>query len=399
MRLSLDSGVLRCARRADASLPASSRCGRPRSATGSATATCGRSGSSAAAGPMGMGRTAGSAARRGHGVGHRRRGRSDRRGRRVLRGHPRVHGAVRSGAGLGVDGGPRRVVRSPADLVPFRGQCLVTVQLQQAAGDWPAPWRRPRTHAAPHGPAASGARARPVPGGRACRLLGAATADAAYRDASRLGYHPMPGVALLELARGDAAASASFDGRCRRPGRRRERPALPSRGRGHLLRLRGCRAARAAAEELATTACVDLAGARAMAAHATGTVLIIEGDPAAALHPLARPPPWRRPADALRGGAHERGVGLACAALGDRTAPSLEFDTPGGVPRPRRRADVDRLDSLAGDRRPPTGCPNASVRFSATRRRRRRTGRSPRRSGSARTRSAGMWRTSSPSSV
>ena len=52
--------------------------------------------------------------RRRHAFGHRWRGRPDHRGRRVLRSDPRMHGAVRSGAGLGVDRSPRRVVRSPA---------------------------------------------------------------------------------------------------------------------------------------------------------------------------------------------------------------------------------------------------------------------------------------------
>ena len=59
-------------------------------------------------------------------------------------------------------------------------------------------------------------------------------------------------------------------------------------------------------------------------------------------------------------------IGLACAALSDRTAADLEFGNAreaflalGAEP------DVDRLTRSPADHRPPTTCPNASVRFSS----------------------------------
>lgn len=89
------------------------------------------------------------------------------------------------------------------DLVPYRGQCLVhRSQLHQAAGDWEAATEtaaeaRHRLTDPPH-PAL----------GQACyqqaelrRLRGElAEAEAAYEAASRHGYQPLPGLALLTLS-------------------------------------------------------------------------------------------------------------------------------------------------------------------------------------------------------
>src|SRR4051812_5116715 len=98
------------------------------------------------------------------------------------------------------------------DLVPYRGQCLVhQSQLQQIAGDWSEAVATvesacDRLTNPPH-PAL----------GLACyqeaelhRLRGQLdAAAAAYARASRSGFPPMPGLALLNLVRGEVAAATA----------------------------------------------------------------------------------------------------------------------------------------------------------------------------------------------
>lgn len=217
------------------------------------------------------------------------------------------------------------------DLVPFRGQCLVhRSQLQQAAGDWTgavatAEEARRRLADPPH-PALGLARYQQ---GELHRLLGHAQRAAdAYRDASRLGRDPAPGVALLELARGDtAAASASVRRALQEARTATERPALLSAAVDIFCACDDAPAARSAAEELTATASASTSPVLdAMAAHATGAVLMIEGEPAAALPYLRRAAySWqtlRMPYEAARTSV---AIGLACAALSDRAAADLEF--------------------------------------------------------------------------
>lgn len=241
------------------------------------------------------------------------------------------------------------------DLLPFRGQCLVhRSQLQLAAGDWTsavatAEQARRRLADPPH-PALGLARYQQ---GELHRLRGdAERAAAAYRDASRLGHDPMPGIALLELARGRTRAASTSIRRALREARTAtERPALLSAAVDIFRAGRDAVAARSAAEELSTTASVARSPVLgAMAAHATGTVLIMEGEPAAALEHL-RPAAhsWctlQMPYEAARTSV---AIGLACAALLDGSAADREFSNAretflalGAEP------DVDRLDALTG---------------------------------------------------
>ncbi|MDT0351086.1 response regulator transcription factor [Pseudonocardia charpentierae] len=241
------------------------------------------------------------------------------------------------------------------DLVPFRGQCLVhRSQLQQLSGDWTsavatAEEARRRLADPPH-PALGLARYQQ---GELCRLLGHAERAAdAYRDASRLGCDPIPGVALLELSRGrSAVASASVRRALREARTATERPALLAAAVDIFCACGDAAAARSAAEELTTMASASTSPVlEAMAAHATGTVLIIEGEPATALqHLRSAAHSWRTlqmPYEAARTSV---AIGLACAALSDHTGAELEFGNAqeaflalGAEP------DVDRLNALTG---------------------------------------------------
>ena len=227
-------------------------------------------------------------------------------------------------------------------------------QLQQAAGDWTsavatAEEARRRLADPPH-PALGLARYQQ---GELYRLLGdAERAAAAYRDASRLGRDPMPGMALLELVRGQtAAASASIRRALREARTATERPALLSAAVDIFQACGDAAAARSAAEELGTMAFASTSRVlQAMAAHATGTVLIVEGAPAAALqHFRSAAQSWRTLQMPYEAARTTVAIGLACAALSDRAAADLEFGnareaflTLGTEP------DVDRVNTLTG---------------------------------------------------
>jgi DNA-binding CsgD family transcriptional regulator/tetratricopeptide (TPR) repeat protein len=243
---------------------------------------------------------------------------------------------------------------SQPDLVPYRGQCLVhRAQVQQASGAWPdaaasadAACRR---LADPPHPALGLAHYQQ---GELHRLRGAYDeAAAAYRQANRAGYQPVPGLALLELARGDAGAAATTIGRAlQEVTAAYERPALLAAA-VEIFRASGdVTVARGAADELAVIA----RGTRspvlgAFCDHAVGTVLLAEGDPPAALrHLRAAATTWRDAGMPYEGARTSVTIALCCAALGDRTSASLELDTAreaftglGAHP------DVARVESLA----------------------------------------------------
>lgn len=247
-----------------------------------------------------------------------------------------------------------------SDLVPYRGQCLVhRSQLHQVAGRWADALTTAeaacRHLSDPPHPALGLAY---YQDGEVHRLLGDLDrAEAAYRAASGCGFDPVPGLALLKLARGEAAAAASSIkralGEVTDPLARAPMVAAAS----EILRSTGdLEGAREAADELATTAAPSASAVlRAMASHAVGTVLVAEGDPVAALVELrAASRGWRSLCMPYEAARTATSIALACAALGDRAAATLELDNAlatfsalGAGP------DVDRLAAVAelvGDR-------------------------------------------------
>jgi DNA-binding NarL/FixJ family response regulator len=217
------------------------------------------------------------------------------------------------------------------DLVSFRGQCLVhRSQLQQAAGAWPdaittveAACRR---LADPPHPALGLAYYQKAELHRLAGAFDEAAND--YRQAGRHGHDPMPGLALLELARGHAGDAATTIRRALHEIATPQRPALLSAA-VEIFRANGdLPGARSAADELAAIAAASSSVVlRALAAQATGTVLTAEGDSVAALSELrVAATAWRSlrmPYDAARTAVL---LGLACSMLGDRTSAALEFD-------------------------------------------------------------------------
>jgi DNA-binding CsgD family transcriptional regulator/tetratricopeptide (TPR) repeat protein len=256
---------------------------------------------------------------------------------------------------------------SRPDMVPFRGQCLVhRSQLEQAEGNWPAAVSSAqsacRQLADPPHPALGVAHYQQ---GELYRLLGDFEhAEEQYRKAGSNGRDPVPGLALLQLARGDDATAVVTVKRALQ-----ERSHPPERtdvlsAAVEIGRITGdVTTTRAAADELRMLADRSTSPfLRATAAHANGSVLLGAGDVAAALAELrvaART--WRalrRPYDAAKTAVL---VGLACAALGDRASARLEFDSAteifvrlGAVPDAEHVCSLSRGLADRTEREPPT---------------------------------------------
>ena len=222
--------------------------------------------------------------------------------------------------------------RAQPDLVPYRGQCLVhQSQLRQAAGDWSGAVATvaaacDRLSDPPH-PALGLAYYQE---GELCRLRGDVDAAAdAYRQASRAGYQPMPGLALLELQRGDAGSAAvSIERALQEAGQPFQRPGLLAAAVEIQIAAGNARAATDAAAELVSIADGSSSPVlRAMAAHATGAALYASSQTTEAMvHLRAAGAMWQRlnvPYEAARSAVL---VGVGCAELGDNASAALEFD-------------------------------------------------------------------------
>ena len=279
---------------------------------------------------------------------------------------------------------------SRPDMVPFRGQCLVhRSQLEQAEGDWSAAVSTAqsacRRLADPPHPALGLAQYQQ---GELRRLLGDfERAEEHYRQAGRNGRDPMPGLALLQLARGDGATAVVT---IKRALQERSNPLDRSEVLSAAVEI--CRAvgdftaAGAAADELAAVANRSTSPVlQATAAHANGSVLLGAGDVSA-----HSPSAGRRAY--LAGAAHavRRGEGRSPGRPGLCRARRLH-ECGAGIRQRRRNVHPARRCSrcaacalaVAGlaqrpQGNPPQRCRRASERCSCTWPRAAPTARSPR---------------------
>jgi ATP/maltotriose-dependent transcriptional regulator MalT len=240
------------------------------------------------------------------------------------------------------------------EMVAFTDTCLVhRAEIMQLQGAWPdamAEACRACERFSPEGSRPPRAEAF-YQRGEVHRLLGDfAAAEEAYRNASRLGFEPQPGLALLRMAQGriDAACTAMnrvLSGTADSLERARFLPA-------HIEILLATGDFEAASrssrelEEIAERFDTDLL--QAMAAQARGAVELARGDASAALGPLRRAfDLWRQAAAPYQAARVRVLMGLACRSLGDDDAGTLELDAARAVfERLGAAPDLARLDSL-----------------------------------------------------
>jgi DNA-binding NarL/FixJ family response regulator len=190
-----------------------------------------------------------------------------------------------------------------------------------------------------------------------------AAAEESYRQADRRGRSPQPGLALLRLAQGQVEMAAATIRRV--IGESHDRLTRSRMLAAHveiMLAVGDIPAARTAADELTGIAAdLDAPLLRAVSDHATGALLLAEGDTTAALDTLRRARATWLELEAPHEAARVRVlVAIACRLLGDGDSAEMElaaarqvFEQLGAVP------DLARLDARSA---PPGAAPGGLSR-------------------------------------
>jgi DNA-binding CsgD family transcriptional regulator len=239
------------------------------------------------------------------------------------------------------------------DVLAFTGRCLVhRAEILQLNGDWPdaleeAQRARQRFIDTRNEGRVGLASYREA---ELQRLLGNfELAEAAYRDASRYGWEPQPGLAQLRLAQGNVEGALSTIRRVLDEATEPlERVGLLPAYVEIMLAAGNFEAASRASLELEQLAeRYESAMLSGMVAFARGAVLLAEDDAHGALAALRRAANiWQRLEAPYEVARTREIVGLACRALGDDDAATLELDgARAAFEQLRAGPDVDRVDA------------------------------------------------------
>jgi DNA-binding NarL/FixJ family response regulator len=178
-----------------------------------------------------------------------------------------------------------------------------------------------------------------------------AKAEEAYREASRWGLEPQPGLALLRLAQGRVdAAAAAIRTALDQAQDRLTRAKLLGAYVEIMLAANELPAARTATDALSQIAAdLGMPFLHAVVAHATGAVLLAEGDPRAALALLRQAwTTWQQLQAPYETARARVLIGLTHRALGDTDTAELELDTARRVFRQLGAApEVARVEALS----------------------------------------------------
>ncbi|SMO37080.1 helix-turn-helix transcriptional regulator [Fodinibius sediminis] len=248
---------------------------------------------------------------------------------------------------------------SQPDLIPYRGECLVRrAEIMQLHGEWREAMRETeqacdlfQTYGSPASGEAFYRQA------ELFRLQGNFNkAEDKYREASKWGRKPQPGLALLRLGQGEI-------GRAQKAIRRVEEEKqdwidrsaiLPAYVR-IMIAADEIRMAQTAARELSEIASkLHAPFLEAVADRALGSVLLADNKPSDALHKLHHAGSVLKEMEALYESAQTRLlIGLACRKLGDMDTAEIELDAArwmfqqlGATP------DASRIDALLAESSP-----------------------------------------------
>jgi DNA-binding NarL/FixJ family response regulator len=245
------------------------------------------------------------------------------------------------------------------ELVEFNGACRVhRAEILQLQGAWRQAMDEIARAATPPGLTARGEPAGACyQRGELLRLVGQYdTAEEAYRESSRLGLEPQPGLALLRLSQGQGDAAAAAIRRVIAAAgdpltRARYLPAAVE----ILLATGDLAAADAAAadlEQIADATPNEILGA--MAGHARGALLLAQGVASEAIGPLrAAFETWQRVGAPYIGARIRVLIANALDVLGDADGAELERDAARAVFQELEASpDLARVQSPAAPRAP-----------------------------------------------